>query len=68
MPVSKGFLYLSLINFSIKNMFKLKKDINKLIFKIYLLKTNNDISVKVISKLINEFENNYVNIIHYRKL
>ena len=63
---SKGFLFKNLATFNIDNMFKLNKDTDRLIFKLYMHKVSTAYKNNVTITLTNSLEENYCNIIWYR--
>ena len=63
---SKGFLSKNLATYNIDNMFKLNKDTDRLIFKLYMHKVSTAYKNNVIITLTNSLEENYCNIIWYR--
>ena len=62
---SKGFIFKNLVTFAIDNMFKLNKQTDRLIFKLYLHKVNTSHKNEVTITLSNALEENYCNIIWY---
>ena len=64
--VSKGFLFKNLATYNIDNMFKLNKDTDRLIFKLYMYKLNTVYKNNVTINLSNVLEENYCNLIWYR--
>ena len=62
---SKGFIFKNLVTFAIDNMFKLNKQTDRLIFKLYLHKVNTSHKDEVTITLSNTLEENYCNIIWY---
>ena len=62
---SKGFDFKNLVTFAIDNMFKLNKQTDRLIFKLYLHKVNTSHKDEVTITLSNTLEENYCNIIWY---
>ena len=62
---SKGFLFKNLATFNIDNMFRLNKNTNRLIFKLYMCKVSNAYENKVIITLSNTLEENYCNLVWY---
>ena len=62
---SKGFIFKNLVTFAIDNMFKLNKQTDRLIFKLYLHKVNTSHKNEVVVTLSNVLEENYCNIIWY---
>ena len=65
---SKGFLFKNLATFNIDNMFKLNKDTDRLIFKLYMHKVSTAYKNNVIITLTNSLEENYCNIIWYSNI
>ena len=65
-PTSKGFLLKNLMNYNIVRFFKLSKQTEKIIFKIYMSKINEDLQDNIAFSLTNDFENNYCDLIHYK--
>ena len=63
--ISKGFIFKNLITFTIDNMFKLNKQTDRLIFKLYLHKVNTAYKNNVTITLTNALEENYCNLIWY---
>ena len=63
---SKGFLFKNLATFSIDNMFKLNKDTDRLIFKLYMHKVSTAYKNNVTITLTKSLEENYCNLIWYR--
>ena len=63
---SKGFLFKNLATYNIDNMFKLNKDTDRLIFKLYMYKLSTAYKNDVTVTLTNSLEENYCNIIWYR--
>ena len=63
---SKGFLFKNLATYNIDNMFKLNKDTDRLIFKLYMYKLSTAYKNNVIVTLTNSLEENYCNLIWYR--
>ena len=63
---SKGFLFKNLATYNINNMFKLNKDTDRLIFKLYMYKLSTAYKNNVIVTLTNSLEENYCNITWYR--
>ena len=63
---SKGFLFKNLATFNIDNMFKLNKDTDRLIFKLYMHKLSTAYKNNVTVTLTNSLEENYCNLIWYR--
>ena len=62
---SKGFIFKNLVTFAIDNMFKLNKQTDRLIFKLYLHKVNTSHKDEVTITLSNTLEENYCNVIWY---
>ena len=62
---SKGFIFKNLMTFAIDNMFKLNKQTDRLIFKLFMCKVNTAYKDEVTITLSNTLEENYCNIIHY---
>ena len=62
---SKGFIYKNLVTFNIDNMFKLNKQTDRLIFKLYMYKVNTAYKNNVTITLSNTLEENYCNLIWY---
>ena len=62
---SKSFIFKNLVTFAIDNMFKLNKQTDRLIFKLYLHKFNTSHKDEVTVTLSNTLEENYCNIIWY---
>ena len=62
---SKGFIFKNLVTFAIDNMFKLNKQTDRLIFKLYMYKVSTAYKNEVTITLSNALEENYCNIIHY---
>ena len=63
---SKGFLFKNLATYNIDNMFKLNKDTDRLIFKLYMYKVSTAYKNNVIITLTNSLEESYCNLIWYR--
>ena len=63
---SKGFLFKNLATYNIDNMFKLNKDTDRLIFKLYMYKLSTAYKNNVTVTLTNSLEENYCNLIWYR--
>ena len=63
---SKGFLFKNLATYNIDNMFKLNKDTDRLIFKLYMYKLSTAYQNHVTVTLTNSLEENYCNLIWYR--
>ena len=63
---SKGFLFKNLATYNIDNMFKLNKDTDRLIFKLYMHKVSTAYKNNVTITLTNSPEENYCNLIWYR--
>ena len=63
---SKGFLFKNLATYNIDNMFKLNKDTDRLIFKLYMYKLITAYKNHVTVTLTNSLEENYCNLIWYR--
>ena len=66
MPISKGFLYQHLMNYSINCYFKILKKTSKIIFKIYMVKINTSLQDNIIFNLNQTYENDYCDLIHYK--
>ena len=64
--VSKGFLFKNLATYNIDNMFKLNKDTDRLIFRLYMYKLSTAYNNNVTVTLTNSLEENYCNLIWYR--
>ena len=62
---SKGFDFKNLVSFAIDNMFKLNKQTDRLIFKLYLHKVNTSHKNEVTITLSNTLEENFCNILWY---
>ena len=62
---SKGFIFKNLVTFNIDNMFKLNKQTDILIFKLYMCKVSTAYKNDVTITLSNTLEENYCNIIWY---
>ena len=62
---SKGFLFKNLATFNIDNMFRLNKNTNRLIFKLYMCKVSNAYENALIITLSNTLEENYCNLVWY---
>ena len=62
---SKGFIFKNLMTFAIDNMFKLNKQTDRLIFKLFMCKVNTAYKDEVTITLSNTLEENYCNIIWY---
>ena len=62
---SKGFIFKNLVTFAIDNMFKLNKETDRLIFKVYMYKASTAYKNEVTITLSNALEENYCNIIWY---
>ena len=62
---SKGFIFKNLVTFAIDNMFKLNKETDRLIFKLYMYKVSTAYKNEVTITLSNTLEKNYCNIIWY---
>ena len=62
---SKGFLFKNLATYNIDNMFKLNKDTDRLIFKLYMHKVSTAYKNNVIITLTNSLEENFCNLIWY---
>ena len=62
---SKGFLFKNLATFNIDNMFKLNKDTDRLIFKLYMYKVSTAYKNDVTVTLTNSLEENYCNLIWF---
>ena len=65
---SKGFLFKNLAAYNIDNMFKLNKDTDRLIFKLYMHKVSTAYKNNVIITLTNSLEENYCNLIWYSNI
>ena len=65
---SKGFLFKNLATYNIDNMFKLNKDTDRLIFKLYMHKVSTVYKNNVIITLTNSLEENYCNLIWYSNI
>ena len=65
---SKGFLFKNLATYNINNVFKLNKDTDRLIFKLYMHKVSTAYKNNVIITLTNSLEENYCNIIWYSNI
>ena len=63
---SKGFLFKNLATYNIDNMFKLNKDTDRLIFRLYMYKLSTAYKNNVTVTLTNSLEENYCNRIWYR--
>ena len=63
---SKGFLFKNLATYNIDNMFKLNKNTDRLIFKLFMHKVSTAYKNNIIITLTNSLEENYCNIIWYR--
>ena len=63
---SKGFIFKNLVTFNIDNMFKLNKQTDRLIFKLYMCKVTTAYKSEVTITLSNTLEENYCNLIWYR--
>ena len=63
---SKGFIFKNLVTFNIDNMFKLNKQTDRLIFKLYMCKVSTAYKNDVTITLSNTLEENYCNLIWYR--
>ena len=63
---SKGFLFKNLATYNIDNMFKLNKDTDRLIFKLYMYKLSTAYKNNVTVSLTNSLEEKYCNLIWYR--
>ena len=63
---SKGFIFKNLATYNIDNMFKLNKNTNRLIFKLYTYKLSTAYKNDVTVTLTNSLEENYCNITWYR--
>ena len=68
MPISKGFLYQHLMNYSINRYFKILKKTSKIIFKICMVKINTSLQDNIVSNLNQSYENDYCDLIHYKTL
>ena len=64
---SKGFISKNLVTFNIDNMFKLNKQTDRLIFKLYMCKVSTAYKNDVAITLSNTLEENYCNLIWYSK-
>ena len=62
---SKGFIFKNLVTFNIDNMFKLNKQTDRLIFKLYMYKVSTAYKNDVTITLSNILEENYCNLIWY---
>ena len=62
---SKGFIFKNLVTFAIDNMFKLNKETDRLIFKLYMYKVSTAYKSEVTITLSNALEENYCNLIWY---
>ena len=62
---SKGFIFKNLVTFNIDNMFKLNKQTDRLIFKLYMEKVSTAYKNDVTITLSNALEENYCNLIWY---
>ena len=62
---SKGFIFKNLVTFAIDNMFKLNKQTDRLIFKLYMEKVSTAYKNDVTITLSNTLEENYCNLIWY---
>ena len=62
---SKGFLFKNFATFNIDNMFRLNKNTNRLIFKLYMCKVSNAYKNEVTIILSNTLEENFCNLIWY---
>ena len=60
---SKGFIFRNLATYNIDNMFKLNKQTDRLIFKLYMHKVNTAYKNDVTVTLSNSLEENYCNLI-----
>ena len=65
---SKGFTFKNLATYNIDNMFKLNKDTDRLIFKLYMYKLSTAYKNNVIITLTNSLEENYCNLIWYSNI
>ena len=63
---SKGFLFKNLATYNIDNMFKINKDTDRLIFKLYMYKLSTAYKNHVTITLTNSLEESYCNLIWYR--
>ena len=63
---SKRFLFKNLATYNIDNMFKLNKDTDRLIFRLYMYKLSTAYKNNVTVTLTNSLEENYCNLIWYR--
>ena len=63
---SKGFLFKNLATYNIDNMFKLNKDTDRLISRLYMYKLSTAYKNNVTVTLTNSLEENYCNLIWYR--
>ena len=62
---SKGFIFKNLVTFATDDMFKLNKQTDRLIFKLYMYKVSTAYKNEVTITLSNALEENYCNIIWY---
>ena len=62
---SKGFIFKNLVTLNIDNMFKLNKQTDRLIFKLYMYKVSTAYKNNVTITLSNTLEENYCNLIWY---
>ena len=62
---SKGFIFKNLVTFALDNMFKLNKETDRLIFKLYMYKVSTAYKNEVTITLTNDLEENCCNIIWY---
>ena len=62
---SKGFIFKNLVTFNIDNMFKLNKQTDRLIFKLYMYKVSTAYKNNVTITLSNTLEENYCNLVWY---
>ena len=62
---SKGFIFKNLVTFNIDNMFKLNKQTDRLIFKLYMYKVSTAYKNDVTITLSNTLEENYCNLVWY---
>ena len=63
--ISKGFIFKNLVTFAIDNMFKLNRNTDRLIFKLYMCKVNTAYKNEVVITLTNILEENYFNCVWY---
>ena len=64
---SKGFIFKNLVTFNIDNVFKINKQTDRLIFKLYMEKVSTAYKNDVTITLSNTLEENYCNLIWYSK-